>query len=89
MRNFDAGAAHWSSSKTRFFNNIEGSFSKARTVLFQVGSQDVNQFLGGPGLYRSGILIRVHHMEPYKPVEHFRHQRVDRPTARGNCLENL
>jgi len=23
---------HWSSSKTRFFNNIEGSFSKARCL---------------------------------------------------------
>ena len=29
MRNCDASAAHWSSSKTHLFNNIEGSFSKA------------------------------------------------------------
>jgi len=31
VRNCDASAAHWSSSKTHLFNNIEGSFSKARS----------------------------------------------------------
>jgi len=30
VRNCDASAAHWSSSKTHLFNNIEGSFSKAK-----------------------------------------------------------
>jgi len=32
VRNFEASAAHWSSSKTHLFNNIEGSFSKARRI---------------------------------------------------------
>jgi hypothetical protein len=31
VRNFDASAAHWASSKAHLFNNIEGSFSKALT----------------------------------------------------------
>jgi hypothetical protein len=39
MRNCDASAAHWSSSKTHLFNNIEGSFSKSRPTKIPIASR--------------------------------------------------
>jgi hypothetical protein len=38
VRNCDASAAHWSSSKTHLFNNIEGSFSKATDDPWRTGT---------------------------------------------------
>jgi hypothetical protein len=61
--------------------------ARTRTALLQVRSQDVDQFLGGPRLFRSGILIRVHYVEPDMPVKDLRHQGVDRSSARGDRVE--
>ena len=55
----------------------------------QVSAQNVDQLLRGSGLFGCGILVGIHDMESYVPVQNLRHQGIERTPACGNCVQDF
>ena len=55
----------------------------------QVSSQNVDQLLRGSGLFGCRIVVGIHDMESYVPVQDLRHQGIERAPACGNRVQDF